>query len=268
MALGAFLGSIVERHSPKRVAKARARCARVLGVTEEAAAEIVANTYRNFGRSLVEFIRLPKMADKLETLVELKGEEHLRKAFERGRGVIFLSAHIGNWEYGAALLAKRGFPMNAIGADHRDPRITKAFQELRASAGVKLVGKGLDLKAAISCLRNGEVLAVMLDQDAREAGLVSPFLGVPASTPIGPIKMARKFGSPVVPVHVVRLADDANRLRMTIEPPLEGKDGEPFGEDLQHAVDTCNERISSWIRETPAQWLWMYPRWATTTGDR
>ncbi len=267
LALGAFLGSVVERHSPKRVAKARARCARILGVTEEEAVEIIRDTYRNFGRSLVEFVRLPKMAGELEALVELKGEAHLREAFERGHGVIFLSAHMGNWEYGAALLARHGFPMNAIGADYRDPRFTKAFQELRENAGVKHVGKGLDLKAAISCLRKGEVLAVMLDQDAREAGLVSPFLGVPASTPIGPIKMARKFGSPVVPVHVVRQRDGIH-LTMTIEPPLEGKDGAPFGEDPQHAVDSCNERISSWIRENPAQWLWMYPRWATTTGDR
>ena len=267
LALGAFIGGTVERHSLDRVAKARARCARVLGIEEEEAAEIIANTYRNFGRSLVEFIRLPQMADDLENLIELRGEEHLREAFDLGRGVIFLSAHLGNWEYGAALLARRGFPMNAIGADHRDPRITKAFQELRASAGVKLVGKGLDLKAAILCLKKGEILAVLLDQDAREAGLVSPFLGVPASTPFGPIKLARKFGSPVVPVHIVRQADKTH-LRMTIEPPLAGKDGRPFGEDLQHAVDSCNEKISSWIRETPDQWLWMYPRWATTTGDR
>ena len=267
LSLGAFMGSIVERHSLDRVARARARCARILGVEEEKAADIISGVYKNFGRSLVEFIRLPQMADELDNLIELSGEEYLREAFDLGHGVIFLSAHLGNWEYGAAALAKQGFPMNAIGADHRDPRITTAFQELRASAGVKLVGKGLDLKAALLCLRNKEILAVLLDQDAREAGLVSPFLGVPASTPFGPIKLARKFGSPVVPVHIVRLPDNVH-LKMTIEPPLTGKDGRPFGEDLQYAVDSCNEKISSWIRETPDQWLWMYPRWATTTGDR
>lgn len=267
LALGAFVGSTVERHSPRRAEKARARCARVLGIGAGEAAKIVSNAYRHFGRSLVEFVRLPKMAGELENLVATRGEEHLREAFDRGRGVIFLSAHIGNWEYGAALLARRGFPMNAIGADQRDPRITNAIEELRAAAGVKPVGKGLDLKAALTCLKNREILAVLLDQDAREAGLVSPFLGVPASTPTGPIKLARKFGSPVVPVHVTRMADGV-RLEMTIEPAMEGQDGRPFGEDLQHAVDSCNEKISSWIRATPEQWLWMYPRWATTTGDR
>jgi KDO2-lipid IV(A) lauroyltransferase len=185
---------------------------------------------------------------------------------ERGRGVIFLSAHIGNWEYGAALLAQMGFPVNAIGAEQRDPRITEAIADLRRSAGVKPVGKGLDLKAALSCLRAGEVLAVLLDQDARDSGVVSPFLGFPASTPTGPLKLARKFGSPVLPVHVVRLPD-GERFSMTIEPALEGPAGEPFGEELQYAADRCNDAISAWIRCAPEQWLWMYPRWATTMGD-
>lgn len=265
--LGAFLGSVVARASRERTAKARARCARALAVGDKDAAAVVSGSYRHFGRGLVEFIRLAKMTDELENLIEVEGEEHLREAFGKGRGVIFLSAHIGNWEYGAALLARRGYPMNAIGAEQRDPRVTEAIASLRASAGVKPVGKGLDLKAAVACLKNKEILAVLLDQDAREAGLVSPFLGIPASTPIGPIKLARKFGSPVVPVHVTRVAD-GERLKMTIEPALEGEGGKPFGEDLRHAVDSCNEKISSWIRETPGQWLWMYPRWATTTGDR
>lgn len=267
LALGAFLASAVEHRSPERVRKARLRCGRILGVDEASAAEIISDTYRHFGRCMVEFIRLPKMIGELDNMIDLTGEEHLREAYERGRGVLFLSAHLGNWEYGAALLAKHGFPMNAIGAHQRDPRITNALEELRASVGVKTVGKGIDLKAAISCLKKGEVLAVLLDQDARDAGVVSPFLGVPASTPIGPIKLSLKYGSPIVPVHIVR-EGNGPRFKMIIEPPLPGLEGRPFGEDLQHAVDLCNDRISSWIRTNPGQWLWMYPRWATTTGDR
>ena len=267
LSLGAFVGSAVKRHSPKHAEKARLRVARILGVGENEASAIISDAYRNFGRSLVEFLRLPKMANELDNIVELSGEEHLRNAYNKGRGVIFLSAHFGNWEYGAALMAKRGFPMNAIGAEQRDARITAAIEMLRAGAGVNPVGKGLDLKAAVSCLRKGEILAVLLDQDARDAGLPSPFLGVPASTPVGALKLARKYGSPVVPAHIVRVKN-GSRFKMLIEPPLEGKNGEPFGEDLQYSVDLCNERISSWIRENPEQWLWMYPRWATTTGDR
>lgn len=267
VALGAFLGSVVERHSPDRVSRAQARCARILGITRDEAAKIVSGVYKNYGRSLVEFVRLPRMADQLESLIEVEGEEYLRAALEEGHGVIFLSCHTGNWEYAAAILARRGFPMNAIGADQRDSRVTDMLKKLRGDAGVQTVGKGLNLKEAIACLKKNEVLAILLDQDARDAGIVSPFLGTPASTPYGPIKLAQKFGSPVIPAHIVRMKDGVHS-KLTIEPPLAGKDGRPFGEDLQYAVDSCNEKISSWIRETPDQWLWMYPRWATTTGDR
>lgn len=267
VALGARLGSVVRVFSAQRVDKAAARCSRILMTDRGEAEGIINRAYSNFGRALVEFLRLPAMYERLDDLVTLKGEEHLRDAFKLGRGVIFLSAHIGNWEYGAALMARHGFPMNAIGAEQRDSRITEAIADARRRAGVKPVGKGLDLKAAIHCLKKGEVLAVLLDQDAREAGLVSSFLGVPASTPHGPLRMAHKFGAPVIPAHIVRNPDGLT-FTMTIEPALSSPDGRPFGEDLQQAVDACNEAISAWIRRDPDQWMWMYPRWATTTGDR
>jgi KDO2-lipid IV(A) lauroyltransferase len=257
---------LVEKFSTEKAGKARGRCSRVLGVGEREARRIVSGAYRHFGRSLAEFIRLPLMISHIEEIVSLEGEEHLIDALGKGKGVIFLSAHIGNWEYGAALLAHRGFQINAIGAEQRDSRITEMIAELRRSAGVKPIGKGFDLKTALSCLRASEILAVLLDQDAREFGVVSPFLGIPASTPAGPIKLARKFGSPVVPVHVVRNKDGVH-LSMTIEPALKGPMGADFGVDVQYAVDKCNEVISSWIRESPDQWLWMYPRWATTQKD-
>ena len=267
LSLGGNMGLLVKRFSAKRVDRARARCMRIMGVGEDEAERIVSESYSHFGRAIVEFIRMPQMVDKLKDLISMEGEEHLTEAFNRGRGVILLSAHIGNWEYAAAYLALRGFPLHAIGAEQRDYRITNAIEELRRSAGVKPIGKGLDLKGALTCLKRGDVLCLLLDQDAREMGIVSPFLGFPASTPVGPLKMARKFGCAVVPVHMVRCEDGVS-MKMVIEPALEGRDGEPFGEDLQYSADRCNEVISGWIRSNPGQWMWMYPRWATTLNDR
>jgi KDO2-lipid IV(A) lauroyltransferase len=251
--------------SGKRFTKARARCAKALGVNAADAERVISGAYEHFGRCLAEFLRLPLMSGRLEDMIDLEGEEFLRDALAMGRGVIFLSAHIGNWEYGAALLARRGFPVSAIGAEQRDRRITDAIADTRRSVGVNHVSKGVELKAALSCLKRGEILCVLLDQDAKASGVVSPFLGFPASTPIGPIKLAQKFGSPVVPAHIVR-RPDGERFLMTVEPPLEGPNGEPFGEDVRYAADKCNEVISAWIRETPEQWMWMYPRWDSTVG--
>jgi KDO2-lipid IV(A) lauroyltransferase len=237
---------------------------KMLGATDARAREIIDGAYRHFGMAMVEFIRLPLMCGDIDSLVKVEGEEHIRRALERGRGAIFMSAHIGCWEYGAAVCARHGLPMNAIGAEQRDDRITQAIADLRSSAGVKPLGKGMDLRAAIDCLRKNEVLAVLLDQDARDAGVMSPFLGQLASTPIGPIKLASKLGSAVLPARITR---GGGRMTLVIDPPLEGRDGRPFGEDVQYAVDRCNEVISGWIREKPEQWMWMYPRWESTLND-
>jgi KDO2-lipid IV(A) lauroyltransferase len=265
--LGALTGRIVNFFSPSKSSRARARCVRMLGVTDMRAREIISGSYAHFGRALVEFIRLPEMYNNIDEIVSVTGEEHIWQALELGRGVIMLSAHIGCWEYAAALLAKHGVPMSAIGAEQRDDRITQAIADLRARSGVKPVGKGIDLRAAVECIKRNEVLAVLLDQDAKAAGVLVPFLGHLASTPVGPIKLAKKFGTPVLPCHVIREADDFH-MSFLIEPPLEGKDGRPFGEDVNRSAEQCNDAISRWIRENPEQWMWMYPRWESTLNDK
>ena len=90
VALGAFLGGVVHFVSRKKVDAAEARCVRALGVGVTTAREIVARSYCNLGRSVMEFYRLPLLSDEGDRLVTVRGEEHLRRAYERGRGVILL----------------------------------------------------------------------------------------------------------------------------------------------------------------------------------
>ncbi|MDR2780649.1 MAG: lysophospholipid acyltransferase family protein [Synergistaceae bacterium] len=265
--VGAFIGRLVCFFSRGRTARARSRAARMLGVREREAREIIRGAYSHFGRALVEFIRLPVVYPKIDELVRTTGEEHIWKALEMGHGAIFMSGHIGCWEYAAAALARHGLPMNAIGTEQRDERITQTIADLRSRAGVKPVAKGINLRAALECLKKNEVLAVLLDQDAKDAGILSPFLGHLASTPFGLIKIAHRYGIPILPVHITR---DGDGLHMTtvIEPPLKGENGRPFGEDIRYSVDRCNEVISGWIRANPEQWMWMYPRWESTLNDK
>jgi len=265
LTLGSALRALVHRFSRKRVDAAEARCVRALGVGISTARDIVARSYRNLGRSLMEFYRLPLIADHLDDFVALHGEENLRQALAEGKGVILLTAHFGSWELAAAALARRGFPMNAIGAEQRDDRITGKIISLREQAGVTTIGKGFDLKAALRCLKKGEILGVLLDQDPRDKGMVVPFLGLPASTPYGPVKLAHRLGAAIVPLFIVRRADGSGH-DLYLLPPLKGARG-TFGEDLEADLARCNDVLSRWISDHPDHWLWLYPRWMSTVGD-
>ena len=260
---GGVLGGLVWALDKGRVDGAEARCVGALGVGVTRARRIVRASYVNLGRSVVEFLLIPKRGERWRSRVAVHGEEYLRRALEGGRGVVLLTAHFGSWELAAATLAARGFPMNAIGAEQRDPRITDLIISLREAAGVRTIGKGFDLKGALRCLRRGEILGVLLDQDARSAGIRVPFLGHPASTPYGPVKMAAKMGSRVVPLFMVRRPDGISH-DLHLLPALEGKDGLPFGQDEEYSVALCNEVLGTWIRRHPDHWMWLYPRWAST----
>ncbi|MBR4400974.1 MAG: lysophospholipid acyltransferase family protein [Synergistes sp.] len=260
VALGGWLGLLVAKATPVKFREACGRCERILGVSKERAEEIVRGSYRHFGSAAAEFARMPAAARDIDSLVTYSGLEYLRDAADSKRGAILVTAHIGNWEYGAAWVAHQGFPVNALGADQRDRRITDLIKELRESAGVIALGKAGDLKAMVSALKRGEFIAVPVDQDAKEFGVVSPFLGFPASTPTGPERLAARLGCDVIPIFCIRSGDGIT-IDVKIYPPLKGRDGKPFGADIQESADDLNEILSDEIRRHPEQWMWMYPRW-------
>ena len=265
--LGGFVGSLVPLFTRKKLREASERCARVLGIRDKEALRIVKGAYVNFGKSTAEFVRLPVMASKLDQIMTVNGEDNLREAYEAGKGVLIVTAHLGNWEYAGAWCAQSGYQINGLGTDQRDERITALIMELRNAGGMKALGKASDLKAMIKALQRGEIIAVPVDQDAKRAGVVSPFLGYPASTPVGMAKLADKLGCAVVPAFCVRWLG-TQKLELHFHPALKGRDGKPYGKDLQESIDDCNELMSEWIRKYPDQWMWMYPRWESVErGD-
>lgn len=266
VSIGGILGLVLWGCSKRRVDRAEARCVAALGVGPTVARGIVRKSYVNHGRCVAEFIRMPLMREKLRSLVSIHGKIHLDEALNKGRGVILLSGHLGNWEVAAASLGMMGYPMNAIGADQRDPRITDLVTSIRRECSVKGISKGFNLKAALNCLRSGEVLCILLDQDAKANGVIVPFLGLPASTPYGPVKIASKLGASVVPVFSIRRGR-SDKFDIYFMPSLDMPPSYASMGEVERSVARCNDVIGDWIRRYPDQWMWLYPRWSSTLGD-
>ncbi len=267
LSLGGSLGRMVFSLNKDKSSKAIIRCSKFLGCSLEVAREVVAKSYINLGRSVVEFLNLAKIGKRIDEIVSVHDIENLNDALACGRGVILLTAHLGNWELAAAYLGIKDYPMRAIGAEQRDARITKLISDIRASCGVETIGKGFDLRSAIRCLQEGNILGVLLDQDAKDKGIITPFLGQPASTPYGPVKLAMKMRSPIVPLFIVRRKDNIHH-DLYFLPSLEERVKDFYDRPIEENVRLCNDILSDWISRHPEQWLWLYPRWASTLGDR
>jgi len=146
----------------------------------------------------------------LDRLVDVTGWEHFQAAFEKGKGVVGLTGHIGNFELLAAWFASvKKIPLSAIGRKLYDDRLDKMVIANRERFGIENIASDTAAGNVISILRSGRMLGVLLDVDSsRFSGKFVPFFGVPAKTAAGPIMIGRRTGSPVVPMAMFRTDND------------------------------------------------------------
>ena len=258
--LGAFLGTILWFFSWKRVNRLESRCVNSLGVGVTLSRRIIRDSYANMGWMLFEFFHL-KSCEEAANLITIAGEENLREALNKGRGVILMAAHLANWETAAAALCYHNYPLNVIYTPQRNTAGAEdIFREQRQKAcGMGLISsEGVGIKEAFKVLKRGEILCILQDLDARSEGVVSMFLGLPASSHNGLIKLSKRFNCPVIPARVVR--DENGKSTLIFYPPL------LLDEDMEKSLTMCNNIIESWIREYPEQWMWILDRWKSM-GD-
>jgi KDO2-lipid IV(A) lauroyltransferase len=134
----------------------------------------------------------------------------------------------------------------------------------RTDAGMRMISsRGLNLRESFRVLREGGILIFLQDLDARKEGAFVPFLGLPARTATGIVKMYRKFGAPVVPAVAVR---DTDGIHHTIHiqemlSDLRDEDGNPFGMNMEKSLKICNNILSKWVMKYAEQWMWLLDKW-------
>lgn len=178
----------------------------------------------------------------------------LARARDEGRGVLFVSAHLGPWERVAATLVAHGFPLVTIARESYDPRLTSLYDRLRGARGVRSIyrgapGAGLRM---LRTLREGGVLGAPMDLRSSVPSIDVPFLGVDASTPVGPARLALASGAAVVVgTAAPPLEEPALTTRRVV---LSGTD------DERSLTARINEELSGRIRALPEAWVWMHDR--------
>lgn len=261
-AIGRGLGTaaywLVRRHRKTNLAE-MARC-----FPSESRAEHKQRLYRVYQGMAVNFIEVFRWigggADELDTQIHSHGLEYLEQAQARGRGVLVLTAHTGNWDL-MGLWASRRYKLTIISKDLRGAGVNRFWMEARARCGLKIVPAHNSYRACLSVLRRNEILGFILDQNmTRMEGIFVDFFGKPACTTAGLAFLAAHAQAPVVPVFMVREADGSHRLEMypAFDPP---PNREP--ETLREATQRYTSLIEDVIRRHPDQWIWMHRRWRT-----
>jgi len=221
---------------------------------------------RNFGRNWAElfFVGGPRRNDALEGIA-IEGREHLERALARGRGVIAVSAHLGNYPLVGTRLAREGHPFKM------------AVRDLPTGYGSIIYGKARELiclpslattperqffKEALRLLRDNGILCLIADENKRRGGIFVDFFGRPASTAPGPAALALRTGAALVPMFIVRTPDHATQ-RLIIEQEIPWARSGDDGQDMRAITARYTQAIERHIRQNLTQWMWTNWRWRT-----
>jgi Kdo2-lipid IVA lauroyltransferase/acyltransferase len=257
---GVLLGVLTHAVLPGARRVARANVARVfpeLGPTAQR--DLVRRAYRALGAHLGEAVATLAPARALSPLP--LADEHLGEARREGRGVLFVSAHLGPWERVAASLVAAGCPLTVVAREAYDPRLTRIYERLRGGRGVRIIWRGSPGAAAglLRTLRRGDVVGIPMDLASRVPSIDVPFLGTPAPTPVGPARLALRTGAAVV---VGSVAPSDGGLVVTTSRIVTSDLG-PGAEGERLLSTRINDALSRRIRALPESWIWMHPRWPT-----
>jgi KDO2-lipid IV(A) lauroyltransferase len=231
------------------------------------ARRITRAAFGNYARYMVDLVRLPHVnPGELRDSIKIDGWEHVEAAFNLGKGVVFATGHIGNWDLAGAAFAASGRPVSALVETLQPARWNERVQRTRVAAGVKAIPIESGVRDMLTALRKREGLAVLVDRPLVSEGVPVTFFGRTTRVPGGAATLAIRTGSPVVPAALVRDPGGSGYLAH-IGPPIVGDGG-----DATADVQLVMQRIMSWlegiIRVYPDQWFMFRQMWPGSEQPR
>ena len=259
LAIGRGLGTAA--HAAMAGPRGLARTHLALAFPELPAVEhrrLARETFRHAGESFAELVLFPKLARR-PSYVDVVGTGALDAALARGQGAIAVTGHAGNWELLAAWAALLGYPLTVIVRRVNDLRFHSLIVRFRLAAGVEVLVRDDPgfLSAVRDALRRNRVVAILIDQDTRGAGVFVPFFGRLARTPPGAALLALRTGAPLVTTFIQRRPGGGHLIR--VAPVDAAERGASRGVAALTARLTA--AIEAQIRCAPAEWVWWHERW-------
>lgn len=219
---------------------------------------IVDGVFLSIARVLACFARFSEIRRSgPEPWIRCEGLEHVEAARARGRGILFATAHLGNWELSAFVYAMLVEPMDVVVRPLDNPLIDALVESRRALSGNRVIAKSDPARAILRALAANRAVGILVDQNAaQESGAFVDFFGIPASAGTGFAKLAARSGAAVIPGFAL-WSEREHRYVLRFLPALE------ITGDAIVDTQTVQSVVERVIRENPEQWLWIHRRWKT-----
>jgi KDO2-lipid IV(A) lauroyltransferase len=219
---------------------------------------IVDQVFRSIARLLYSFSRFPQInRENISQWIRYEGLEHFMDAKKAGHGVLFATAHLGNWELSAFAHGLMTEPMNVVIRPLDNPAADRLVEQRRQLSGNRLIEKWDGARAILRALQQNEAVGILMDQNTSlQEGVFVNFFGTQACANAAFAKIAHRTGARVIPGFALWLEDE-KRYVLRFYPPVEITGDAAQDTERLHAV------LEQVIREFPGQWLWIHRRWKT-----
>ena len=220
--------------------------------------------FANFATVVTDFLWFPKIdRDNIEELVTketIQSFEDLKTVVRERGPVVYLSAHLGNWELAGATAALVGLPLTVLVDSHPSPLVTRFFDARREGKGLGVVPVSA-FRKCFRILRERKLLAIVGDRAVTGQGILMPFFGKPAIVPDGHAVLARRFGAVIVPGFLVKQED--GRYHLVTSEVIEPRVTDDVEGDIRDCVERCLRLFEKRIAANPEQWYVFRPVWDT-----
>lgn len=218
--------------------------------------------WKNFAQTVLETGAVMHVSkDRIVSTVRLEGEEHLKRALASGRGVLALSAHLGNFAIIGGRLAASGYPFSVVVKHPRDERFARLMNDYRAQIGIHTISakpRREAVRGILRALRNNRIVLVIADE-FKSGGVNVEFMGQNSSAPRGPATLALRTGAVTLPMFAIRQPDDSLILSVGAEIKPIRKDD--LDESVAATTALFTRHLETMIRRYPDQWGWLgFPR--------
>ncbi len=220
--------------------------------------EIIDGVFRSLARLLVTFARFPSVRKQnLDSWIRPEGYEYFENALRAGRGVLFATAHLGNWELSAFAHAFWAGPMNVVVRPLDNPWLERLVERRRGLSGNRILWKQDFARTILKALAGNEAVGILIDQNAaQDASVFVDFFGVQASAATSFARLAAHTGAAVIPGFAL-WSEPERRYILRFYPPV------PVTGDLVRDTQALQSQLEAVIRAYPDQWLWVHRRWKT-----